>query len=79
MWKKNENFSQDDISRFLATKEAMALAAMLRQMDGDTLSRAASLATQGNTSQAQELLSPLLNDPKVRELISRMEENNGGI
>lgn len=79
MWKKNEDFSQADISRILATKEAMALAAMLRQMDGDTLSRAASLTSQGNTAQAQALLSPLLQDPKVRELISRMEAQNGGI
>ena len=77
MLKKNEDFSQSDISRLLATKEAMTLAAMLRQMDADTLSRAASLASQGNAAQAQELLSPLLQDPKVRELISRMEENNG--
>lgn len=77
MWKKNDDFSQQDISRLLASKEAMTLAAMLRQMDTDTLNRAASLASQGNTAQAQELLSPLMQDPKVRELLSKMEENNG--
>ena len=79
MWKKNEDFSQSDLSRLMATKEAMALASMIRQMDSDTLNRAASLASQGNTAQAQALLSPLLQDPKVRELISRMEAQNGGI
>ena len=77
MWKKNDDFSQPDISRLLATKEAMALAAMLRQMDTDTLSRAAALASQGNTAQARELLAPLMNDPKVRDLICRMEGSNG--
>lgn len=77
MWKKNEDFSQADLSRLMATKEAMALAAMIRQMDADTLSRAASLASQGNTEGAQALLSPLLQDPKVRELLSRMEGRNG--
>lgn len=77
MWKKNDNFSQQDLSKLLASKEAMALAAMLQQMDTDTLNRAASLASQGNTTQAQQLLSPLMNDPKVRELITKMEEGNG--
>ena len=79
MWKNNADFSQSDLSKLLATKEAMALAAMLRQMDGDTLSQAAAAATQGNTAQAQQLLSPLLQDPKVRELITKMEANNGGL
>ena len=77
MRKNNENFSSPDLSKLLSSKEAMSLAAMLRQMDADTLTQAANAASQGNTQQAQALLTPFLNDPKVRELLSRMEENNG--
>lgn len=77
MCKNVNDFSPEDISRLLSTKEAMALASMLRQMDAATLSRAASLATQGNTAEAKSLLSPLIQDPKVQELIQRMEGGNG--
>lgn len=77
MCKNINDFSSEDISRLLSTKEAMALASMLRQMDASTLSRAASLATQGNTADAKALLSPLIQDPKVQQLLRHMEENNG--
>lgn len=77
MWKNSEDFSKRDLARLLASPEAKALAAMLQQMDTDTLNKAAAAASQGNPEQAKELLSPLMGDPKVQELISRMEENNG--
>lgn len=77
MWKKNEGFSQENIAKLLSSKEAMALAAMLRQMDQNTLSQAASAATQGNTAKAQELLAPLLADPELQKMLKNMEGNNG--
>jgi len=70
-------FSEEEIQKLLATKEAMALAAILRQMDTSTLSRAAALASQGKSAEAKRLLEPLMQDPKINDLIRRMEEENG--
>lgn len=77
MWKKSDDFSEADISRILASPQAQQLAAMLQQMDTDTLNKAASLAVQGDAAQAQQLLTPVLQDPKIQELIQKMGENNG--
>ena len=79
MDEKNMEFSSADLSRLLRSREAMALAAMLRQMDGQTLSRAASLAQSGRTAEAKQLLSPLMDDPKVQRLLRQMEGRHGGI
>lgn len=74
MWKKN-----DDLSGLLSSPEAQALAGMLKGMDSDMLNKAASLASSGDTSGAQSVLAPLLQDPKIRELMKKLEEQNGGI
>lgn len=77
MWKKSDDYSKEDIARLLKSPEAMQLAHMLRQMDVDALNRAASAASQGNTAQAQEALNPLLQDPKIKELLSKLGGNHG--
>lgn len=79
MNEKNREFSSAAFSELLKSKEAMALAGMLRQMDPQLLSRAASLAGSGQTEQAKQLLQPILEDQKVRQLLKKMEDSNGGI
>lgn len=77
MWKKNDDFSKEDIARLLASPQARALAQMLQQMDPDTLSKAAAMATQGDADGARNALSSVLQDPKVQDLIQNMEEKHG--
>ena len=77
MWKKNDDFSQSGLAKFMASKEAAALAAMLQQMDTSALSQAASYAAQGKTDQAKALLEPLTQDPKIRQLLEQMEGHHG--
>ena len=77
MWKKSDDFSNPDLVRLLASPQAQQLARMLGQMDPATLSRAAELATRGDTEGAKKMLSPILNDPKVKDLQESMEDTHG--
>ena len=79
MWKKNDDFSSEDISRLLNSPQAMALAAMLQKMDPKLLSQAADAATRGDTEAAKKLLSPLMQDPKVNDLLGQMGGKHGGV
>lgn len=79
MWKKSDEYSGEALSRLLRSPQAQALARLLEQMDSDTLNRAASLASQGDTEGARKALSPVLEDGRVKHLLEDMEESNGGI
>lgn len=79
MWKKNDDFSKEDLSRLLNTPQAMALAAMLQKMDPNQLARAAEAAQAGDAQRAKQLLSPLMQDPKAADLLKQLEEKHGGI
>lgn len=79
MWKKSDDFSGEALSRLLHSPQAQALARLLEQMDSDTLNRAASMASQGDTEGARKALSPVLGDNRVKRLLEDMEESNGGI
>lgn len=79
MWKKSDDFSGEALSRFLRSPQAQALARLLEQMDSDTLNRAASMASQGDTEGARKALSPVLEDNRIKRLLEDMEESNGGI
>ena len=79
MWKKNDDFSSEDISRLLNSPQAMALAAMLQKMDPNLLSQAADAATKGDTDTAKKLLSPLMQDPTVNDLLGQMGGKHGGV
>ena len=67
MWKNNEDFSA-----LLSSRDARMLASVLRRMDPDILSRAAQAASGGNPGEAQRLLGPVMEDPRVRELLEKM-------
>lgn len=77
MWKKNDAFSNPDLARMLSSPEAQALAQMLGQMDPAALNQAAALASQGDALGAKRILSPFLEDPKVKKLLGTMEDSHG--
>ena len=77
MWKKSDDFSKEDLSRLMASPQARALAQILQQMDQNTLNHAAAMAAQGDPEGAKAMLSSVLNDPQVRNLIQNMEEPHG--
>ncbi len=79
MERKNEDFSQNDLARMLRQPEAQELMARLRQMDGAALQQAVRQAMSGNTEEAKQLLTPLMQDPTVQDLTERMRNSHGGI
>jgi len=79
MWKKNDDFSKENLSRLLNSPQAMALASMLQQMDPNQLAQAVEAAKSGDAQRAKQLLSPLTQDPKAAELLKQLGGNHGGI
>ena len=79
MERKNQEFSQADLARIMGQPETKALLERLRQLDSNTLRNAVQQAMQGNTSQAQQLLTPLMQDPQVQDLTEKMRGSHGGI
>lgn len=79
MARKNEDFSQSDLSYLMRQPEAQELLNRLRQLDSAALSQAVHQAMQGNTEQAKELLNPLMQDRQVQDLADRMRNGHGGI
>ena len=70
----------DDPSRtmaaLLATKEGRQLITLL-QSDGGALRSAAQSLRQGNESAAQEKMAPLLQNPEVQALLSKLNQSLG--
>lgn len=76
---KNEEFSQNDLARLLRKPETKALLDRLRQLDSGALQQAVQMAMQGNAQGAQQLLTPLMQDPQVQELTDRVRDSYGGV
>lgn len=79
MAQKNEDFSQADLARLMRQPETRELLARLRQLDSDALQQAVHQAMQGNTEQAKQLLTPLMQDRQVQDLAEKMRDSHGGI
>lgn len=79
MERNNPEFSQSDLAKLLHQPEAQQLMSRLRQMDGAALQQAVRQAMSGNTEGAKKLLSPLMQDPTVQDLTTRMRDSHGGI
>ena len=77
MWKKSDDFSAADLAKLMSSPQAQALAQLLQQMDAATLNQAAALASQGDAQGAKALLNPVLQDPKVKDLLQSREDCNG--
>lgn len=79
MARKNEEFSQAELSKLLNRPEAQELLARLRALDSAALQQAVRQAMQGNTQEAKQLLTPLMEDGQVQALAEKMRESHGGI
>lgn len=79
MVQKNEDFSQSQLRELLQSPEAAALLGRLRQMDAAALQQAVNLAFQGQTQQARDVLTPMLQDEQVQDLTRKMRNEHGGI
>ena len=77
MWKKSNDFSQEELKKLLQSPQAQALAKMLQQMDPGTLSQAALLASQGDSQGAMNLLGPVLQDPQTKDILQNREDPHG--
>ena len=75
MKKNSDNFSLEDARRLIQSNAGQQLLDIIRRADGDQLKKAAALASQGNTEQAKQCLSELLNDPQIKALLAQL----GGI
>lgn len=76
---KNDDFSQAELARLLQKPETRALLNRLRQLDSAALQQAVQQAMQGNTAQAQQLLTPLMQDQQVQELTGQVRDSYGGV
>lgn len=77
MTDKNNDFSTPSPAQLLSNPQVQKLMAHLQTMDPELLRQAASLASSGHTAEAQQLLSPIINDAQVQQLTQEMRDNNG--
>ena len=69
----NQNhFSMEDLTTLAKSAAGRELYAQLRQSNEDTLRRAMSLAASGDMNGAGAILAPLLSDPRIRDLVTRL-------
>ncbi len=78
MEKNSANFSVEEAMKLAATPAGQQLVAFLRQQNSTALQQAAQQATTGNMGGAQQALSQLLGDPRVRELLTKIQEGSHG-
>ena len=76
---KNQDFSQEDLAQILRRPETQELLNRLRQLDSNALQKAVQQAMQGNTDGAKQILTPMMQDPKVQSLTEQMRGDYGGI
>lgn len=77
MTNKNNDFSTPNPAQLLQNPQVQKLLAQLQSMDPTLLRQAASLASSGHTAEAQQLLSPILQDEEVQKLTNEMRDHNG--
>lgn len=72
MQKNSDNFSIQEAMKLASSPSGQELIAALRQNDMGQIQKAAELASAGDYSQAQQLLSNLLQDPKIQSLLTKL-------
>lgn len=72
MKKKSDDFSLDDASRIAQSDAGQQLYSALQRKDSDLFQRAMDQAASGNFGQVKQTMSALLEDPEIRELLSRL-------
>ena len=71
MQKNSDNFSIQEALKLASTPSGQELIAALRQNDMGQIQKAAELANAGDYTQAQRMLSNLLQDPNIQSLLSK--------
>ena len=69
---KNTPFSMEDLAALARSPAGQALFTALQSQDSSALNRAMNLAASGDMKAAGAALSPLLSDPKVREIVGKL-------
>ena len=64
-----QNFSMEQAMAFAASPAGQRLIAMLQSKSGSEMSAAQSYAAAGNMEQAKKVLSSLLSDPQIQDLL----------
>lgn len=59
------------------TAEGQQLAALLQQLGGPSLQQAIEQAAKGDFSQAQQVISTLMENPQARQLLEKLGGTNG--
>lgn len=77
MMDKNNDFSTPNPSQLLRNPQVQKLLTHLQSMDPELLRQAASLASSGHTAEAQQLLTPILQDDEVQKLTNEMRDRHG--
>lgn len=77
MTDKNNDFSTPNPAQLLRSPQVQKLLAHLQSMDPELLRQAAALASSGHAAEAQQLLSPILQDDEVQRLTNEMRDFNG--
>lgn len=72
MKKKSDDFSLDDASRIAQSDAGRQLYSALQRKDSDLFQQAMGQAASGNFDQVKQTMSALLEDPEIRELLSRL-------
>ncbi len=72
MQKNSDNFSIQNAMRLAGTPAGQELLTLLRREDAAQLQQAARLASAGDYSQAQQLLSGFLRNPEIQQILSQL-------
>ena len=69
----NQNhFSMEDLTTLAKSAAGRELYAALQRSNQDALRRAMSLAASGDINGAGAILAPLLSDPGIRDMVTRL-------
>ncbi|MBE6954574.1 MAG: hypothetical protein E7449_01510 [Ruminococcaceae bacterium] len=74
---ENINFAayESEIRRVLGSKEGLALLKLLNQDGGATLRKAAAAFQSGDTSAAQALIAPLMEQEQAQALVKELNKH----
>ena len=74
---QNADFSMTEALRLAQTPAGRQLIAMIQQQNSSAFRQAMSSAVSGDYRQAQELLTPLLQNPDIQALLKQLGGSDG--
>lgn len=77
MQKNSGNFSMEEAMRLAKSPAGQQLISHLQEQDPDTLNKAMAEASGGNYTEAKQILSSLMQDKNIQQLIKQFGERNG--